>query len=66
MQHLFFEGHVPMFEKVADVVGSSLDNPREQENKNRSPGPPRGTLINDSYLELDTWGYFLQIRVKQT
>ncbi|KAB0382534.1 hypothetical protein FD755_004451 [Muntiacus reevesi] len=32
--HLFFEGHVPISEKVADVVGSSLDNPREQENKN--------------------------------
>ena len=25
----------------------------------------RGTLINDSHLELDTRGYFLQIRVKQ-
>ncbi|KAB0352367.1 hypothetical protein FD754_017224 [Muntiacus muntjak] len=32
--HLFFEGHVPISEKVIDVVGSSLDNPREQENKN--------------------------------
>lgn len=30
-----------MSEKVADVVESSLDNPGEQENKNRSPGPPR-------------------------
>lgn len=41
--HLFFEGHVPMSEKE-DVVGSSLDNPREQE-KNRSPvHQGRGTL----------------------
>ena len=32
---------MPISEKVADVVGSSLDNPREQENKNGSTGPPR-------------------------